>query len=162
MSETSAPDAGAREDRAQQLRQRLIDGFNLTPFNQHIGLRLTHLDAEGAKAVIDMQSSLVGNAFKQILHGGVIATLLDSVAGAAAMSAAYQHLKGETQEEKMRRMSQLSTVDMRVDYLLPGRGQRFEASGRVVRIGSKLCATQMELRNEEGTLIATGNAVFHY
>lgn len=155
-------DDAAREARIQQLRQRLIDGFNLTPFNQHIGARIVHADAQEARAVIEMQPYLVGNVFKQILHGGVIATLLDNVGGVAAMTAAYTQLKGQPREEKMRRMGQLGTIDMRIDYLRPGKGSRFEAIGRVVRIGSKICATQMELRNQDGVLIATGNAVFHY
>lgn len=150
------------EERARKLREQLVNGFNLTPFMQHIGARVSSIDDNEIRAVIDMQPCLVGNVFQQILHGGVIATLLDTVGGAAAMMAAYTRLKGQPREEKMRRMGQLGTIDMRIDYLRPGRGKQFEAIGRVVRAGSKICATQMELRNDEGQLIATGNAVFHY
>lgn len=151
-----------QRERARKLQQQLIDGFNLTPFIQHIGARVSSIGDDEIRAVIDMQPNLVGNVFQQILHGGVIATLLDTVGGAAAMMGAYTRLKGSPREEKMKRMSQLGTIDMRIDYLRPGRGRQFEAIGRVVRAGSKICATQMELRNEEGQLIATGNAVFHY
>lgn len=148
--------------RARKLQQQLVDGFNMTPFIQHIGARVSSISDDEIRAVVDMQPSLVGNIFQQILHGGVIATLLDTVGGAAAMMGAYTRLKGLPREEKMKRMSQLGTIDMRIDYLRPGRGKQFEAIGRVVRAGSKICATQMELRNEAGELIATGNAVFHY
>lgn len=150
------------QERIRKLQEQLINGFNLTPFIQHIGARVTAINDQEIRAVIDMQPCLVGNVFQQILHGGVIATLLDTVGGAAAMMGAYTRLKGQPREEKMRRMGQLGTIDMRIDYLRPGRGKQFVAIGRVVRAGGKICATQMELRNDEDQLIATGNAVFHY
>jgi uncharacterized protein (TIGR00369 family) len=152
----------AKQERLQALQMQLMNGFNLTPFNQHIGARIVSVTETEVRAEIAMQPCLVGNVFKQILHGGVIATLLDNVGGVAAMTAAYARLKGEPREEKMRRMGQLGTIDMRIDYLRPGRGEQFTAIGRVVRVGSKICATQMELRNEQDVLIATGNAVFHF
>lgn len=152
----------AQQERLQALQMQLMNGFNLTPFNQHIGARIVSVTETEVRAEIAMQPCLVGNVFKQILHGGVIATLLDNVGGVAAMTAAYARLKGEPREEKMRRMGQLGTIDMRIDYLRPGRGEQFTAIGRVVRVGSKICATQMELRNEQDVLIATGNAVFHF
>lgn len=152
----------ARAARLAQRRQQLIDGFNNIPFIVHVGARLTRLDDEVVEAEVAMAPQLVGNTWQQILHGGVIATLLDSVAGVASMTAAYARLKGQPTEEKMRRMAQLGTIDMRIDYLRPGRGERFTAGAKVVRIGSKICATQMTFHNEKGLLIATGNAVFHY
>lgn len=152
----------AKQERLQALQMQLINGFNLTPFNQHIGARIVSVTEHEVRAEIAMQPCLVGNVFKQILHGGVIATLLDNVGGVAAMTAAYARLKGEPREEKMRRMGQLGTIDMRIDFIRPGRGEVFTAIGRVVRVGSKICATQMELRNEQDVLIATGNAVFHF
>lgn len=152
----------SKQERLQALQMQLMNGFNLTPFNQHIGARIVSVTETEVRAEIAMQPCLVGNVFKQILHGGVIATLLDNVGGVAAMTAAYARLKGEPREEKMRRMGQLGTIDMRIDYLRPGRGEQFTAIGRVVRVGSKICATQMELRNEQDVLIATGNAVFHF
>ncbi|MEL0027473.1 MAG: thioesterase family protein [Perlucidibaca sp.] len=163
-TQDTSPDAQAAQpdERARMLLQRLVDGFNMTPFMQHIGARVSSVGDHEIRAVIDMQPCLVGNVFQQILHGGVIATLLDTVGGAAALMGAYTRLKGQPREEKMRRMAQLGTIDMRIDYLRPGRGTQFEAVGRVVRAGGKICATQMELRNQDGELIATGNAVFHY
>ena len=162
IEELDAATLAAKQERLRALQTQLMDGFNLTPFNQHIGAKIVSVTNEEVRAEIAMQPFLVGNMFKQILHGGVIATLLDNVGGVAAMTAAYGRLKGEPREEKMRRMGQLGTIDMRIDYLRPGRGKHFTAIGRVVRIGSKICATQMELRNEDDVLIATGNAVFHF
>lgn len=162
IEELDAATLAAKQERLLALQTQLMNGFNLTPFNQHIGAKIVSVSSDEVRAEISMQPCLVGNVFKQILHGGVIATLLDNVGGVAAMTAAYARLKGEPREEKMRRMGQLGTIDMRIDYLRPGRGKQFTAIGRVVRVGSKICATQMELRNEDDVLIATGNAVFHF
>ncbi|REH40051.1 uncharacterized protein (TIGR00369 family) [Paraperlucidibaca baekdonensis] len=162
MSETNTLTPEARAERLAQRRQQLIDGFNNIPFVVHVGAQLVYLGEDEVRAEVAMAPHLVGNTFQQILHGGVIATLLDSVAGVASMGAAYARLKGQPREEKMRRMAQLGTIDMRIDYLRPGRGERFIAGAKVVRIGSKICATQMTFHNEKDVLIATGNAVFHY
>lgn len=151
-----------RAVRLAQRRQQLIDSFNQIPFIVHVGGKLVYVGDDEVRAEITMAPHLIGNTFQQILHGGVIASLLDSVAGVASMAAAYARLKGQPTEEKMRRMGQLGTIDMRIDYLRPGRGERFVAGAKVVRIGSKICATQMTFHNEKDLLIATGNAVFHY
>lgn len=162
MSEIQKPSATVSATRLDQRRQQLIDSFNATPFIAHVGGQLVYLGEDEVRAEIAMAPHLVGNTFQQILHGGVIASMLDSVAGVASMAAAYGRLKGQPTDEKMRRLGQLGTIDMRIDYLRPGRGERFIAGAKVVRIGSKICATQMTFHNEKELLIATGNAVFHY
>jgi acyl-coenzyme A thioesterase PaaI-like protein len=51
----------------------------------------------------------------------------------------------------------LATVDMRIDYIAPGRGRQFIGSAEVLRMGRKGCTTRMNMHNDEGKLIATGN-----
>lgn len=161
-SETLAELTPEQRERIERLRQQLLDSFNQTPFMAHLGARLTEVDDRQVRAELQMQPFLVGNVFKQVLHGGAIAAILDNVAGCAAVTAIYARLRGQPGSEKLKRISQLGTIDLRVDFLKPGRGERFVAIGRVVRAGSKIVATQMELRNQDDDLIATGNAVFYY
>ena len=47
-----------------------------------------------------------------------------------------------------------------MDYLRQGIGTRFVASGETVRLGRRIAATAMRLENDEGTLVATGNATY--
>jgi uncharacterized protein (TIGR00369 family) len=54
----------------------------------------------------------------------------------------------------------IGTIDMRVDYLRPGRGKHFIATGRVVRLGNRIAVTHMELHNDGGELIATAGAAY--
>jgi len=54
----------------------------------------------------------------------------------------------------------MGTVDMRVDYLRPGSGAYFIASGQVMRPGRILSAARMELHNDQNDLIAIGTAIY--
>ena len=144
----------------------LVEGiFKQIPFIQEIGLGLHEFDLESQtlSAAFSLKPELIGNSWTNILHGGVIATALDTVGGLTAMVAAYQRMGGSIEwEEKVQRLTRLGTVDMRVDYLKPGRGERFVCGGSVLRVGNKLVVTRMELHNDSDELIATGTATFLY
>ncbi|HEX5276528.1 MAG TPA: thioesterase family protein [Fluviicoccus sp.] len=163
MSEHShAPHESETEAKARVLKERMQMGFNMIPFNQVIGLQITDISLERVSAQFAMKPQLIGNMTHQILHGGVIATALDTIGGAMAMSAVYAALKGISREERMMRILKLATLDMRVDYLKPGRGQMFTVSSTVLRVGKKVCVTRMELENEDKELIAVGTATYMY
>ena len=150
------------EAKARFLRERMQMGFNMIPFNQVIGLQITDISLERVAAEFAMKPQLIGNMTHQILHGGVIATALDTIGGAMAMSAVYAALKGIPKEERTLRILKLATLDMRVDYLKPGRGKLFTVSASVLRVGKKVCVTRMELENEDRELIAVGTAPYMY
>ena len=54
----------------------------------------------------------------------------------------------------------MGTIDLRVDYLRPGRGKHFISAAKVVRLGNRIAVTHMELTNDEGELISTGAAAY--
>jgi len=58
------------------------------------------------------------------------------------------------------RFKHLGTIDLRVDYLRQGVGERFTASAKVMRLGRRVASTRMELVNQEAKLIATGSATY--
>jgi len=119
-------------------------------FNQVLGLEI--MDAADGKATLRfaMKPDLVGNFNMGVLHGGVISATLD-VAGAVAVVAGF---------EEGSPMYSMGTVDMRIDFLRPGKGKHFIATGTVMRHGRILSSTRMELVNDEGELIAAGTAVY--
>ena len=161
MTDTHASTISS-EEKARILQERLKMGFNMVPFNQTIGLTIKEMTAEKISAEFAMQPQLIGNVFKQILHGGVIATALDTVGGAMAMSGAYVALKGTAKEERTARINRLATIDMRIDYLKAGRGELFTATASLLRVGKQICVTRMELHNEKQELIAAGTASYMY
>ena len=61
----------------------------------------------------------------------------------------------------MRSFTYVGTIDMRVDYLRPGRGKYFIGTGYVLRVGKKIAVTRMDLHNEQEVLIATGTGTYN-
>lgn len=126
------------------------------PFNRVLGLKLESMDLKAPKLRFEMRPELVGNARRGILHGGVISAVLDATGGFAIMLA----LAKEPKPGEKLSFPNLGTIDLRVDYLRPGRGKHFVATGRVVRLGNRIAVTHMELHNDEGELISTGAAAY--
>lgn len=124
-------------------------------FNKLLGLRVESFDPEAPKLSFDMRPELVGNPRRQILHGGVISATLD-VAGGFAILIAHAAEREITPDS----FPDMGTIDLRVDYLRPGRGKHFAATARIVRKGSRIAVVHMEMHNDAGELIATGGAAY--
>jgi uncharacterized protein (TIGR00369 family) len=129
----------------------------MIPFNRVLGLRIESLDTEAPRLRFDMRPELVGNPVRQILHGGVISATLDVVGGLAI---ALASLAAKPELSTVAQFPNIGTIDLRVDYLRPGRGKYFVATGRVVRLGGRVAVVHMELVNDTGEQIATGSAAY--
>lgn len=132
------------------------------PFNKLIGLEPSLLSDSRCEFTMKMRDDLVGNWLQGILHGGAIATALDVAGGAMAMIAAWRRLHEDDvpKSERPQKLSKLGTIDMRVDYLHPGKGKEFTVNATLLRIGNKVAVTRMEFLNEEGVLIAVGTGTY--
>lgn len=78
------------------------------------------------------------------LHAGVIAAVVDSACGYAALT-------------MMEPGAAVMSVEFKVQLLAPARGDRFLALGRVVRAGRTLTVVSGELRVDGGTTVALLN-----
>jgi len=130
------------------------------PFNKLLGMTIESLDFDSARVRIDMRDELVGNFIRGILHGGVISSVLDVTGGLTAFMSLLKRMGHISAKEKVERLSKFGTIDMRVDFLNPGRGQFFIATATVLRTGNKVAVTRMELHNDEGLLIAVGTGTY--
>lgn len=130
------------------------------PFNQALGLELERLEADYAELGFSNKTMLVGNAAQQILHGGVIASVLDVAAGLVCVSHALSRQQNISENELRQRLSRMGTIDIRVDYLRPGRGERFVATSSLLRAGNKVAVARVELHNQQGDYIATATATY--
>ena len=129
----------------------------IIPFNRVLGLRIDSLDFKAPRLRFDMRPELVGNPVRQILHGGVISATLDVVGGLAI---ALASIARKAEETPARHFPDIGTIDLRIDYLRPGRGHYFVATGRVVRLGGRVAVAHMELVNDTDEQIATGSAAY--
>jgi uncharacterized protein (TIGR00369 family) len=129
-------------------------------FNELLGLKIESLAPGDVRLGVAMRPALVGHYLHGRLHGGVVASVLDSVGGLALMVAIAEQFPHDNTLQVMQRFSRMATIDLRVDYLRQGIGQHFTASAEVTRLGSRIGTTLLRLVNEESTLIATGAAVY--
>jgi acyl-coenzyme A thioesterase PaaI-like protein len=62
--------------------------------------------------------------------------------------------------ERLAQFGKLGTIDLRVDYLRPGVGERFMMRAQVLRLGSRIANTRMEFTGTDGRLFAAGTGVY--
>ncbi len=135
------------EDDAERLK---IFMENNIPFNAFLGMKVTSMDEGEAEMMIPGRPELTGDPFRPALHGGVVSSLADTVGGLAVFT-----LVGRTRVA--------STVDLRVDYLRPGRiDADLFARAKVIRVGNRVAVTQTTVfQDNEDKPIATANAVYN-
>ncbi|MEM7036029.1 MAG: hotdog fold thioesterase, partial [Bacteroidota bacterium] len=117
----------------------------------HKLLGITLKEIEQGRAVLSMpyRPDLIGDPRSQRLHGGIIAALLDSAGGAAAITTL-------TSPEDM-----VSSIDIRVDYLEPGKPKDVLAEAVIIRSGSAILVTNMKAWHPEtGEVICEGRGVY--
>jgi acyl-coenzyme A thioesterase PaaI-like protein len=68
----------------------------------------------------------------------------------------------KTDDESIERIQRQATIDLRIDYFSPGRGERFTVKGQPLKVGSRSISTRMEMFNDQGEMIAAGSANFIY
>ena len=126
---------------------------DLIPFNKFLGLKLHSFDPETGQLTtrLELRPEFVGNAQRQMPHGGILSFVIDATSGVAAAAA----LDDPALAVK------LSTVDMRVDYLKPARGQTLYTHSEVMRSGKRTTVVRSEIYDELDTRVALGTNVFN-
>jgi uncharacterized protein (TIGR00369 family) len=135
----------------------------LMPFNKLLGVRIENLDFENICVRVDMKKEFVGNfakSTKGILHGGVISSVIDLTGGLIAFVGVIKRMQEKSLDEMISRFSRMGTIDLRVDYLLPGKGRYFLSQGYVLRIGNKVAVVRTEFKNDESVMIAAGTGTY--
>ena len=130
------------------------------PFNKVLGMTLASLSSEGVRVEFKMREDLVGNYYHGTLHGGVISAVLDATGGITATLSVVKRMSGKPIEDIAESLSRVGTIDLRVDYLRPGRGKMFKAQSSIMRTGNKVAVTRMELLNDEDLLVAVGTGTY--
>lgn len=154
------PAATESDDEAKLLaiiRESFVERM---PFNRILGIEVLSLHHDRPELRFDMRPDLVGNYVRNMLHGGVISSVLDVTGGLVAFLGVQQKLKGKPVEEVLERFARIGTIDLRIDYLRPGLGEWFLARGFPLRTGNRVAVTRMELFNDKDDLIAVGTAAY--
>ena len=119
------------------------------PFNRFLGMTLAELRDGFARLELPFRPDFIGDSRRPALHGGVISALIDTAGGAATFS-------------KITMEDTCSTIDLRVDYLLPGSAEVLCAEATVIRIGNRVSAVDIRAFHPSAPerTVATGKGVY--
>lgn len=136
--------------------------LELIPFNKVLGIDIDDLDYETSQAVtsFNMTKDLIGNSIAGILHGGVTASVIDLTGGLSALISCVKLNEDKPIDVIKKKVTSSATIDMRVDYLRPGKGKSFKCKSRIIRAGSRIVVAKIDLYNEIKIRIATGTATY--
>jgi len=120
------------------------------PFNKFLGMRAPIVERGRVRLEIPYRQELIGDIARPAIHGGVISSLADTAGGAVIWSM----LDGL--------ICRVSTIDLRIDYLRPGRLETLVAEATVVRAGRSVGVADIRLfhPSAEGESVATGKGVY--
>ncbi len=131
------------------------------PFNKVLGLKVATLDHDRPS----LEARDARRARGQLLQGQsprrshLIRARRDRV-DSSLFSASFRPCEAKSMDETVQRFSRMGTIDLRVNYLRPGLGKRFLATGYILRMGNRVAVTRMELTGDEERLIAVGTGAY--
>ena len=130
------------------------------PYHKFLGLKVSKFDFESAEITLSIKNEVLGNVSRGFLHGGVTASVLDSIGGLVAIGDFIANIKDKSHDYLKSSINHMGTIDIRVDYLLPGEGKMFTATGRVIRAGKRVTVCRMEMLNDKNECIALGTGTY--
>ena len=119
---------------------RLREAFALVAYARLLGIRVGRLERGAAVFSLEVRAELT--RMEGIIHGGAIASLMDTASAFAVLSL-------------LRPEEQTVTVDLTLHFLRPVSGGRVEAVARVLRAGRRLVTVSIEASDSAGKLVAT-------
>jgi uncharacterized protein (TIGR00369 family) len=122
-----------------------------------------HVDDYGQQPLIlriDTRPQLLGNYTRDMIHGGVILSLLDAVGGMQAFREVIRRDPAQSESLGMEVLKKVSTISLSTQFLRPGVGYSFYASANVQRLGRKVAFLEMQMMNQDHLAIAAANGVY--
>lgn len=119
---------------------RLEDAFASVPYARLLGIEIVALERGAAALALTVRPELTRMA--GILHGGALASLLDTASAFAVLSVSEPG-------------THTVTVDLTLHFLRPVSDGRVEARARVLRAGRRVVTVSMEATDSAGRLIAS-------
>jgi uncharacterized protein (TIGR00369 family) len=119
---------------------RARKAFGLVPYARLIGLELGEVSPGEVSIHLQVRDELRQN--QGVVHGGAIASLIDTAAAFAVLT-------------KLDLSERVSTTDLTIHYLRPATSGRLTATARIVRGGRRLFVLSVEVTDDQQILIAT-------
>jgi uncharacterized protein (TIGR00369 family) len=120
--------------------ERIQKALETVPFAKLLGIEVEDVSPGIATLGFAIRDNLKQN--NGVVHGGAIASLVDTATALAIISLLPPDEKA-------------TTADLTISYLRPLRNGRAHAIARVIRAGRRLIVVSAELVDDEGKIIAT-------
>ena len=125
-------------------RERLFALVNDSPFMRHMGMCI--IDLAWGRATFEMPAAGFRLQPYGVVHGGNIATLIDSTTFWASFLAMDSDEDGST------------TVDLKLNDLAPVRMEALRCTGTMIKAGKTISYAEAEVRTADDRLIAHGTS----
>jgi uncharacterized protein (TIGR00369 family) len=133
----------------KRLRKEQLDyargRVRLSKFSALMGFEVVELYR--GSAVLTVTTRDRHRQIHNVMHGGVIAALADTAAAIAAYTV-------------VARGTEVVTIELKINYLLPVSAGRLTAEGRVLRAGRNFIVAECEVKREDGALAAKALMTF--
>jgi uncharacterized protein (TIGR00369 family) len=116
-----------------------------SPYQRFLGLELRRYEEGLVEIGMPFREEFLREDGSDWLHGGIVSALID-IAGDYAV---YSQTGGD-----------VPTVDLRVDYLRPSKRGRLTAIARTVKVGRRVSVADVEVKDEQGQVVAIGRGVY--
>lgn len=127
------------------LEPLIRERFSSSRFARWMGISLVGIDSGESELRLDLEPHHLNPG--GIVHGGVLATLLDASIGLALRS-------------KIGMTTDHVTIELDVHYLSPARSGHLIGKGRAVRAGGRVSYGEAEVFSDDRRLLAKGSATF--
>jgi uncharacterized protein (TIGR00369 family) len=121
--------------------------FDNDPFHEYLGLTLLETREDYARIRLNIHEGTpkgIGGS----VNGGVLSTMIDM----AAVPAVFTNIKEGSEPA--------GTADLQITYLRQAHGSWIEAEAKVINRGRQLCTVHVDIKNDAGTLCATGRVLY--
>lgn len=123
--------------------RELIEIVNTSPFPDHMSMQLKAIALD--RAVVELKTGRCHLQPYGIVHGGVLATLVDT----ATFWSVYMRIPED---------SGLVNIDLKLNYLKPVENGFLVAEGRAIRTGNSISYAETSVMNEKQELVAHGTS----
>ena len=113
------------------------------PYWRTLGMELKEVSPGRAIFECEVHERLMQK--RGIVHGGVLASIVDSACAVAAISTVYPRANA-------------TTINLRVSYLKPLSQGIFRAEGKCIKTGKTICFCEAQVFNDRNEIVCTASS----
>lgn len=114
----------------KEVKDRILEGIKLNPYVCHLGIKFDVIEDGYVEARMKLRDEQ--KQYSGVIHGGIIASIADTVAGVAAYT-------------KNPMGKDLLTAELNISFLRAAWGDEIKAIGRIVKPGRHIQFSECEI-----------------